>query len=68
MPPRPANAREDRAVQPRVGSVGHTTLPIQASMTLGRAPTPPSEDFLSVYQELGPSRHFPLATGIGRPH
>ena len=67
MPPCCANAREGRAVQPRVGLVGHTASPIWASRTFGKAPTPPSRNLLSLYQELGPSRHFPLATSAESP-
>jgi hypothetical protein len=43
------------------GSVGKVASPIQASRNFGRAPPPPPTTLLSLYQELGPSRHFPLA-------
>ena len=33
----------------------------------GRTLIPPSRNLLSLYQELGPSRHFPLPTGAGSP-
>ena len=35
--------------------------------TFGGAPLPPSRNLLSLYQELGPSRHFPLAVGARIP-
>ena len=35
--------------------------------TSDKAPTPPSRNLLSLYQELEPSRHFPLAAGARSP-
>ena len=37
------------------------------SRTFGRALIPTSRNLLSLYQKLGPSRHFPLAVGVGIP-
>ena len=32
-----------------------------------KPPPPPSTNLLSLYQELGPNRYFPLAAGAGSP-
>jgi hypothetical protein len=49
------------------GGWGHTTSPLEAFRTFGRAPSPPSRNLLSLYQELGPRKHFPLADGASSP-
>jgi hypothetical protein len=40
---------------------------IKVSRTFCKALTPPSRNLLSLYQELGPSRHFPLAAEARSP-
>jgi hypothetical protein len=45
---------------------GHTTSPIKAFRTFG-GPLKPSRTILSLYQEVGPSRHFFLAVGARNP-
>ena len=49
------------------GGFSHTTSPTYASRTFGGACPPPSKNLLPLYQELGPSRHFPLAAGARSP-
>ena len=55
-----ANAHGGCAIRPRVGEA----TPLQPYKLLGLlvGPLPNrQETFLSLYQELGPNRHFPLA-------
>ena len=43
------------------------TMITQACRIFNGAPLPPSRNLLSLFQELGPSRHFPLAAGVRIP-
>ena len=60
-----ANAHEGCAVRPRVG----LATPPHPYKPLGllAGPLPHRQETFCLYQELGPSKHFPLATGPRSP-
>ena len=52
-----------------LGEFGYTTYtsPIYTSRIFGGPLLPPSKNLLSLYQDLGPSRHLSLATWAKKP-
>ena len=67
MPPMMGQHHGGRVFRHYVGLADHVASPIDASRNLGRAPILPSSNILSLSLELGPSRHYPLADGVGSP-
>jgi hypothetical protein len=66
MPSHWANALEGLAVWPRGGEATPPYPYKPLGLLVG--PFPQRQETSCLYQELGPSRHFPLAAGARSPH